>query len=687
MQVNSKLKEIRRLAHDDAVIESPIDNSSNMVSDSSSAAHIIESETAATVDSSDTEACDMADNNEATTTNDARLTVNDVGVLRTKLRLLSNRHKISQSCVNDFLKTLKLWFPQLPSDARTLLATKIDFSVHKIAGGEYIHISIKHALPLALKHASATAQQLFGCVLKLQLNIDGVPMFASSNYSVWPILAKVIEPVKTKVFVIGVFGGAKKPSSFNDYLRMLVDELQLMKVDGGFLCDITNTRLPVDIVNVCCDAAARSSVRCVRAFNFRNGCDRCKVRGNIIDHRMTFINQGAELRQDSDFDKPIDSDDEDEYRTGHSILRGVGLGMVSQFPFDYMHLVCLGVVRAIARMLYSGRNGGRLTATVLSEICENMAGCAARIPKEFQRRCRTLYESSRWKATECRQFLLYTGPVVMNNTGVDRQQYENFLYFSVAIRCLCSNELINQYLKFVQGALKYFVQQFGEIYGEQFVVYNVHSLIHLADDARMYGTLDNFSCFEYESFLGVVKDLAHKRKTTHIVQQICRRLSERDFVISSGSDTCDKVRHAVARKQHTKGPIIAGLDSYVQYREMFWNGQLIALTFSDSCVMLDGEVCIVMNILKLFEASTKITLLYQVFGVQTDFFTLPLKPAPDFVGSPLYSSRVGIWKVSNLKTNELKRAKTTMLKSIVKCVLLPTTVEGTYVAMPMLHVI
>jgi len=41
------------------------------------------------------------------------------------------------------------------------------------------------------------------------------------------------------------------------------------------------------------------------------------------------------------------------------------------------------------------------------------------------------------------------------------------------------------------------VDKFGEIYGRRHVVYNVHSLNHLASDAQRYGVLDNFSCFEY----------------------------------------------------------------------------------------------------------------------------------------------------------------------------------------------
>ena len=40
---------------------------------------------------------------------------------------------------------------------------------------------------------------------------------------------------------------------------------------------------------------------------------------------------------------------------------------------------------------------------------------------------------------------------------------------------------------------QYFLIERIKLYGDEFAVYNVHSLLHLENDAYMYGSIDNFS--------------------------------------------------------------------------------------------------------------------------------------------------------------------------------------------------
>lgn len=61
------------------------------------------------------------------------------------------------------------------------------------------------------------------------------------------------------------------------------------------------------------------------------------------------------------------------------------------------------------------------------------------------------------------------------------------------------NSLIIEY---AENLLDSFIVQFCNIFGEDYITYNVHSLIHLSDDARKFGSLDSVSAFKFESFLG-----------------------------------------------------------------------------------------------------------------------------------------------------------------------------------------
>ncbi|CAN7981165.1 unnamed protein product, partial [Ixodes pacificus] len=105
---------------------------------------------------------------------------------------------------------------------------------------------------------------------------------------------------------------------------------------------------------------------------------------------------------------------------------------------------------------------------------------------------------------EFRTFLLYVGPVVLRELLPDTL-YEHFLVLHTAIRILASPKLHIEFNDYAKNLLKYFVQQFGKIYGQNQLVYNVHTLSHLAEQCLKHGPLDGFSAFSFESCLCKLK--------------------------------------------------------------------------------------------------------------------------------------------------------------------------------------
>ena len=125
-----------------------------------------------------------------------------------------------------------------------------------------------------------------------------------------------------------------------------------------------------------------------------------------------------------------------------SPLSQLPIGMVTGFVLDYMHLVCLGVVRRLLLALKEEVHVAILCARAVSHLSQRLLSLQSCTPCEFSRKPRSLADIHRWKATEFRQFLLFTGPVVLRNI-LPQELYDNFLLLHVAIFLPCSSTLLH----------------------------------------------------------------------------------------------------------------------------------------------------------------------------------------------------------------------------------------------------
>ena len=165
-------------------------------------------------------------------------------------------------------------------------------------------------------------------------------------------------------------------------------------------------------------------------------------------------------------------------------------------------------------------------------------------PCEFVRKPRTLNELDRFKATEFRTILLYTG-VVCFHKYIDKNMYKQFMLLSCAIRLMSSKETINN-VDIAHELLLKFIQHFEQMYGSRYMVYNVHCLSHLSCDVTNYGPLQNFSAFPFENHLGMIKKLL--RQPNAPLQQVVNRLQEmenlEEFEVHGGFS------YPLLKKQH-----------------------------------------------------------------------------------------------------------------------------------------
>lgn len=350
---------------------------------------------------------------------------------------------VSLVALTALLAILRICHPDLPKDARTLLKTRTKYSILEKAGGQYHYFGIVSSLRNTLSKYIHTLSD--GFTLKLQVNIDGLPLFKSSSLQLWPILGLLLSVPMKEPVVIGLFCGQKKPSSAKVYLEDFVNELQCL--EKGFDFEGKNLKLKLD--TVICDTPARSFVKNTKNHNGYHGCDKCAQPGKYINRRMTYPCTDYTLRTDESFQNRVD---EGHHLEGQHSFHGSSVGMVSQFPLDYMHLVCLGVVRRLLHIWLRGPLNFRVPANIADRMSAKLCEMRCYIPVEFARKPRSLRDLDRWKATEFRQFLLYTGPVMLS-TFLDRNMYSNFMLLFSGIAILVSPRL-SCYIQYAHTLLK-----------------------------------------------------------------------------------------------------------------------------------------------------------------------------------------------------------------------------------------
>ncbi|CAN7979093.1 unnamed protein product [Ixodes persulcatus] len=568
-----------------------------------------------------------------------------------RLRGWAVRHNIPHSALNDLLPMLKEKDPEIPSDARTLLMTPRECPIRPLSNGEYVHFGLKPGLARCLSSGLLTPD---ADTLHLTVNIDGLPLFHNSSQQVWPILAMVSETKDGGPFPVGVFSATKKPQDLAEYLEQFVADMDELQSDG-FEC--LGQKWPVAVRAIVCDYPARVFVKSTKGHTAYYGCDKCTQKG-VWQHRMTFPEMKAPVRTDAAFI----AQQQEGHHTGVSPFSQLGIGMVSQFPIDYMHLVLLGVVRKFAKYWTSGPFSVRRSSSQVEAISTKIALLRPHTPCDFSRRLRSLQYRERWKATEARLFLLYASPVVLKGILTD-ESFNHFMTLHVAIRILCTKDCPEHLIAYAEQLLHFFVDKAASatLYGEAVHVYNVHALIHIANDVRAFGPLDSFSSFPFENYLGSLKRKV--RTGNRPLAQLYKRMKENLACTRTGT----QVIEGTVYREHTEGPVPPAFVNATQFTEVICHGQSLKTTQGDNCILLsNNSVAIVENILTY---ERQVNVVGMLFRTVEDLYSYPCRSSllgVVMVGSP--SPHNFLCKLSDVKA---------------KCFPYPS--GSTYACFPILH--
>ncbi|XP_063370451.1 uncharacterized protein LOC134658734 [Cydia amplana] len=443
--------------------------------------------------------------------------------IRSDIRDWAVKYNISHIALNNLLNIMHNVMPhKMPLDARTLLKTnKVEICITEIGTGHYWHNGLLTQLQKTLQNHEVPNK------ITLNLNIDGLPIYKSSNHQLWPILCNITEIKYISPIVVGIYEGKSKPSDLNLYLKPFVNEMK--QIENGFTITTLTGELKTIEVSIrafICDSPARAFIKGVSNFNSKHGCLKCTVVGDYshLSHTVIFPQIDCPKRNDDDFRNK-------KYGLHHKVdspLIELKIDMIENFPVgDSLHLIDLGVMK---RLLMGWRDGNFINKRTkwchrdIEKVNEFLV--TIKLPKEIHRSVRTIDVLSHWKGSEYRTFLLYLSLVILKHV-LDSDAYKHFICLFCAIT-ICSNENHFKFLRLAQALLNSFVKKFAQFYGKDYITSNVHNLSHLVDEVRKFGTLQSFNAYPFENKLQIIKHML--RQGNKPLTQVARRLHERNEV-------------------------------------------------------------------------------------------------------------------------------------------------------------
>ena len=350
------------------------------------------------------------------------------------------------------------------------------------------------------------------------LDTDGVPVFRSSNFQLWPLYLVIneLEPPKRflneNIIFAGLWYGQRKPLMWL-FLKPTFESLLKLEHGIDFKTDDNKTVTIKGILLSCTSYLPAKCLLCgSMQYNGHNGCWKCLQRGETFSGNDGQRGTWAYPFSDSDPTGPARTHDQvldnaKQAMNSKTDVNGVKhwtwfhklnyFDLVKGVGIDYMHGICLGVVKLLICIWFfaefktakfSIHNYVGIIDRRISEIKPIVD--ISRVPRSIAK------DLKHWKASEFRSFLLYYGTPLLADI-LPQKQLQHFTLLVHATAVFLSDSITATQIDQVEQMLIEFCKQFPIIYGGQFMFYNVHQLLHLAQSVRDLGPLWAQSCFPF----------------------------------------------------------------------------------------------------------------------------------------------------------------------------------------------
>jgi len=413
----------------------------------------------------------------------------------------------------------------------------------------------------ALKHWKSLGYFNDERTIALHFSTDGVQLFRNSTQEAWPFLVLNLNlppderyppflfsltctRYKADNFLpFGLCPGPSQPKDLDTFLIPFIDELKLLQT-GVPAYDALSWQtflLKAHLILVTGDTPGVSKLFHLSGHNAKHPCRACKLEGTpYVNHYKTKKGQERQITthyypprppavtlqrngairlhvskfirrtaQNYQADGQASAHDPQEAtRTGVKGISPLVLLETVHFPisvpFDVMHLVYLGFVRDLCRLLSRtffktgplNEHQGGMSEKEWQQLGVDMAKIGS--PKDWGRYPRNIEKHIKgFKAEELSNFLVhYLLPLTFNR--VNTSTYKALQRLVLAMSLATSLELKHSEIGEIEKHLTLFVEWFYDTYYQQnpqrlpVCKYTVHALLHLVRDIRMWGSASYF---------------------------------------------------------------------------------------------------------------------------------------------------------------------------------------------------
>lgn len=372
--------------------------------------------------------------------------------------------------------------------------------------------------------------------ITVQWNTDGIKTFNSSKRSVWPILVQVNElPYRMRrdnMICCGIWCDAKKPP-MELFLKPFIDELVELHEKGfkstTFLHDEPIT-IKVHALLASVDAPARCAIQFMKQYNGKYGCNYCLHPGLELEfgrgfHRV-YCGDKQETRTHEQHmrdarlvSSQTEEDDINGVKGPSVVMKLPYFHIIWSFPPENLHNIFEGVTEMFVGLHFDSKYHGK--PWYLGKKVKDIDNLLLTIkpPSEVTRCPQSITKRGSWKASEWKNFLLYYSLVCYKELMANKY-YQHWFLFVYSIQIFMKTKITEAEFESASEALRSFVLEIESLYGQDFMSYNVHVLLHVPKSVQNFGALWAWSAFPYEGYNAVLKGLF--KGTQYVADQILK---------------------------------------------------------------------------------------------------------------------------------------------------------------------